>query len=145
MPRQKQHQCQATHLLFSVALCEIQILPGVGRFVPPESREGRASNLRVTAPPYRRISQPREVPLNQLLEDVLDPQKRGPALIHLATVLSPVISLLPIPLFLLFFLIRKCRVTERSGSKIYMIFMYESRNYIRCVSVLVCACAFLLY
>lgn len=104
------------------------MLPGVGRFVPPESREGRASNLRVTAPPYRRISQPREVPLNQLLEDVLDPQKRGPALIHLATVLSPVISLLPIPLFLLFFLIRKCRVTERSGSKIYMIFMYESRN-----------------
>ncbi|XP_078176071.1 uncharacterized protein LOC144569550 [Carex rostrata] len=61
------------------------MLPGVGRFVPPESREGRASNLRVTAPLYRRISQPREVPLNQLLEDVLDQQKRGPALIHLAT------------------------------------------------------------
>ncbi|KAF3325696.1 Cell differentiation protein RCD1 [Carex littledalei] len=60
------------------------MLPGAGRFVPPESREGRASNLRVTALPYCRISQPREVPLNQLLEDVLDPQKRGPALIHLA-------------------------------------------------------------
>lgn len=106
------------------------MLPGAGRFVPPESREGRASNLRVTAPPYHRTSQPREVPLNQLLEDVLDPQKRGPALIHLATVLSPVILLL-------------CMRVLRVGSKIYMIFMYESRNYIRCASVRVCA--FLLY
>lgn len=76
--------------------------PGAGRFVPP-MRRGCGSGLSVTAPPYRRIPrQIKEVPMEQLIEDVLDPQKRGLALIHLAMVSSPVISITVIYPFLFF-------------------------------------------